>query len=638
MKLYIIVQMGPLAGKAFSVSGGEIIGREKGDIILSDPKVSGKHAIVKKSLRGRLYLQDQKSKNGIKVKGKRVDKVNLEVGSSFQIGANSFVVSDKSPSKSKQPAKPVTAKMPEASTTDRIVEAPPEPAPNLQQMKIECSGLSGIPAIQEMADEFSKSKQPAFPNEDNNDNDDSTGPLTDLSEIREKMTRTDHINDPLTDDSLLKEISAEELGNEDSLDPDSSLDQSIRFNSDGSINENIDDLEHTNASTQLINDVLSALDDLDSENAALKTKSAAVHQTDSTPPAPQPDATPDAPENQTQPQTIKIDQTILIEEDSSPNASYDDNPTLSQSSLDPGLPVDESSLKFNTDPSSESFDSSSVESKELSFSDETIVSPAEGSQPSAKQPLKAKLEPEQTAKPPSAVSAGEVRKSTAKPAANSKTSDKAQVAPEQSHELSLDDEDLSLSGLGSGVKGSDVFEDDAESKSHKGPPVRSKDQPEEDEPHENSKAGASISLRTLDEKKQFEIHNQNKERRQRWNHILESFSRDSVRGVNSSPKKLEPFHSALKLTFYKGIQAETEWLIGYGPRFVGKKSLDLTLIDEKAPGDISFSFHPHGETAIFRTPFPKEVKINGSSLSEAEVQSGDVITVNQTEIEIEILK
>ena len=86
MKLALVVLQGPVAGKKFVLRSGQIIGRLDGDIILQDPKVSGKHAIVEEGQGGELVLVDLGSTNGIKLNGQRVHTVTLNPGLKLQLG------------------------------------------------------------------------------------------------------------------------------------------------------------------------------------------------------------------------------------------------------------------------------------------------------------------------------------------------------------------------------------------------------------------------------------------------------------------------------------------------------------------------------------------------------------------------
>ena len=665
MKFYLVVQSGPLEGKAFPVKGGEIIGREKGDIVLSDPKVSGKHAIVKKTLLGKLYLQDQKSKNGIKVNGRRTDKVTLELGATFQIGANQFEVRDKRPRPSSSKAGP-PIKAP--SQPSNKSESEPLGPPSLKKMDIAQGSLSSIPGIKHAADEFSRQNKEAP--DDHDSIDDSTGPLTDLSQIQEKLTSTDFKRPLITDPSIRADVESQSFEQEENpqeLEP--ALDSSLEFNEEASPNADQNELEDAEPSTQLINDVLADLDPLSEESArpdqqTLKITVQSSNDADGSTKKIEQEMVADEGSTKTIAQEPfddqSIEKTIVTNPDKNPYLNPDDE-TPSDASYAPEDSIDEHSLKFND--SVDSSEPSGVETDDLSFSDETVYSPAEEpkSDPSIRivtsnsqiKPVKPETQDEQieAAKGPStkpkddAVEIDEDETIDAKALAADPDETKKPAptpAPKPAAEdasLGLDNKgELSLSGLVSEVK-SDIVEV-SESRAPGGLGEKPKPkEPEFEEPQENSKPGASISLRTLHEKEQFQEHHpQQKEKRQRWNHILEGFSRDCVREIGSQPKKLEPFQNTIKLTFYKGIQAETEWLIGYGPRYVGRKSLDLPLTDDKTPGDISFSFHPQGETAIFRTPFPKEVKVNGKAISEVEVKNGDIITLNQTEIEIEILR
>ena len=69
------------------------IGRdpEKCDIVLSDPEVSGVHAVIKKSLI-ELILEDMNSGNGTLLNGERINKKSLNSGDEFVIGSTTFGV------------------------------------------------------------------------------------------------------------------------------------------------------------------------------------------------------------------------------------------------------------------------------------------------------------------------------------------------------------------------------------------------------------------------------------------------------------------------------------------------------------------------------------------------------------------
>lgn len=81
-----------LIGKKFPVRPGLSIGRKRGEILLKDTKVSSLHASVEIEPSGDYVLRDQNSSNGTWVNNRKVDKVVLSIGTTFQIGNYSFQV------------------------------------------------------------------------------------------------------------------------------------------------------------------------------------------------------------------------------------------------------------------------------------------------------------------------------------------------------------------------------------------------------------------------------------------------------------------------------------------------------------------------------------------------------------------
>jgi pSer/pThr/pTyr-binding forkhead associated (FHA) protein len=75
-KVYLRVVSGPDAGRVFDLSrgGSFIVGRGRGDIALTDVKVSSRHAELKLFGPGHFYLYDLASTNGTFLNGVRVDR------------------------------------------------------------------------------------------------------------------------------------------------------------------------------------------------------------------------------------------------------------------------------------------------------------------------------------------------------------------------------------------------------------------------------------------------------------------------------------------------------------------------------------------------------------------------------------
>lgn len=120
----------------------------------------------------------------------------------------------------------------------------------------------------------------------------------------------------------------------------------------------------------------------------------------------------------------------------------------------------------------------------------------------------------------------------------------------------------------------------------------------------------------------------------RWNDVLAEIAAGAVPKVKDQPKAVVALTPAVKLTFIGGVQAETRWLLGYGPRRAGAASIDLPIFETGAP-DVCFEIIPSPEGVTFRTNHPKEVTLNGEQTRVQPLQEGDMITIGQTRIEVE---
>lgn len=120
-----------------------------------------------------------------------------------------------------------------------------------------------------------------------------------------------------------------------------------------------------------------------------------------------------------------------------------------------------------------------------------------------------------------------------------------------------------------------------------------------------------------------------------WSEIFGKLLKGAVEHVVDKPIALKPFQPALKLQFVRGYQTETNWFLGYGPRKVGAKSLDLKITEPGAP-DLCFQVTPAPEGALFETQHPGKITINGQPFKTKILQSGDIIKILQTEIEVDL--
>jgi serine protease Do len=83
---HLLVTNGPLAKRRFVIGDGLIIGRQDSDLLLDDPQVSRRHAVVR-AVDGELEVEDLGSANGTFVNGARVDVPHpLSAGDQIAIG------------------------------------------------------------------------------------------------------------------------------------------------------------------------------------------------------------------------------------------------------------------------------------------------------------------------------------------------------------------------------------------------------------------------------------------------------------------------------------------------------------------------------------------------------------------------
>jgi serine protease Do len=83
---HLLVSDGPLAGRRFAIGDGLIVGRQDADLLLDDPQVSRRHAVVR-PVDGQLEIEDLGSINGTFVNGARVDgPQRLSHGDEIAIG------------------------------------------------------------------------------------------------------------------------------------------------------------------------------------------------------------------------------------------------------------------------------------------------------------------------------------------------------------------------------------------------------------------------------------------------------------------------------------------------------------------------------------------------------------------------
>lgn len=91
-KLRLKIMTGPLQGREFDLRDGLVIGRAETDIMVNDPKISGRHAKIEFTTSGQFFIHDLGSTNGIRAHNSRHDKIELVAGLRIRIGNTEFEV------------------------------------------------------------------------------------------------------------------------------------------------------------------------------------------------------------------------------------------------------------------------------------------------------------------------------------------------------------------------------------------------------------------------------------------------------------------------------------------------------------------------------------------------------------------
>ena len=101
-RVYLVFQTGSHQQTIYPLLETTTIGRDPGNLIpLPDPTASRYHAKVRHE-EGSWVVEDLGSTNGIILSGKRVEKISLSPGDTFQIGKTSFVVVEREIRESKE--------------------------------------------------------------------------------------------------------------------------------------------------------------------------------------------------------------------------------------------------------------------------------------------------------------------------------------------------------------------------------------------------------------------------------------------------------------------------------------------------------------------------------------------------------
>ncbi|MCY4513310.1 MAG: FHA domain-containing protein [Bdellovibrionales bacterium] len=117
-----------------------------------------------------------------------------------------------------------------------------------------------------------------------------------------------------------------------------------------------------------------------------------------------------------------------------------------------------------------------------------------------------------------------------------------------------------------------------------------------------------------------------------WKEIL----KDNVLRVSDRPKDMSFFPCSLGVEFLSGPQKGARFTLTYGPRYFGSFSVDVPLLDSKAPPE-AFVLSPGKWQTIFKTDFPETVQLNGRQTRQIAIKDNDTVFIGETEIKITFL-
>ncbi len=118
-----------------------------------------------------------------------------------------------------------------------------------------------------------------------------------------------------------------------------------------------------------------------------------------------------------------------------------------------------------------------------------------------------------------------------------------------------------------------------------------------------------------------------------WQQIVSAIAMRSIDQARPPKREVAGFFPPIKMKFTQGVQAGTEWTIGYGPREVGPASPDLILYEPGLPGNC-FRLIPHAEGALLRTEGNVDVRLNGAPVEVVFLSHGDELDIRTTRIKI----
>ena len=120
-----------------------------------------------------------------------------------------------------------------------------------------------------------------------------------------------------------------------------------------------------------------------------------------------------------------------------------------------------------------------------------------------------------------------------------------------------------------------------------------------------------------------------------WRAVLTKLNDKLIGELEFPARSAGPLKPALKLTFIRGRQLNTSYVMGYGPRQLGIGSREFPIHEPGMP-NICFEIFPN-EGSWFKTDHCNEVRLNGKAIAAESLNAGDVIALGETVIEVSFL-
>lgn len=125
-----------------------------------------------------------------------------------------------------------------------------------------------------------------------------------------------------------------------------------------------------------------------------------------------------------------------------------------------------------------------------------------------------------------------------------------------------------------------------------------------------------------------------KSKGKRWHDVLTEFLGNHRSSFKNDPVEVDPLEPAVVLDFIRGVQANSKWTLGYGPRQIGASSIDLPIWEPDAPA-VCFELHPSKDGVVFKTAHSDVVTLNGERIRSRPLRIGDRIQILETVIEVD---